>query len=408
MRKAWLLCCALGLAPTAHAQDLSFSDAVERAASDGPTIVARHAAVDGAQRSIRPAGALPDPELVLALDNVPVTGMDRYRLDRDEMTMQRVGIMQVMPSGLGARRALAQAEAERASASLELARLEARLGAAQAWIALHFAERRSDVLERLALEARTLARAAQGRLAAGGAGVDESIAAELEFARLEDRIADLQASIAAARADLRRWVGDAANEPLADLAPEFLVDPEQLRQQLRNHPGLLAFQAEAAVTEADLQMARAERRPDWSWELAYGRRAPDFGDMASVELRVGLPLFQGGRQAPLIEARRADVARVAAERSAALREHEAMLEGRLAEYAAVRANLVRARDVRLALARRRAAAAAGAFASGGASAAQLIEARRGALEAELDVLGLEEMRAFLGAAITLQYTEQSP
>ena len=110
MRKAWLLCCALGLAPSAYAQDLSFNDAIERAAGDGPTIEAHTAALDAARHAVRPAGALPDPQLVVALDNVPVTGVDRYRLNRDEMTMQRVGVMQEMPTGLHARRAVAQAE----------------------------------------------------------------------------------------------------------------------------------------------------------------------------------------------------------------------------------------------------------------------------------------------------------
>jgi cobalt-zinc-cadmium efflux system outer membrane protein len=147
---------------------LSFTDALERAASEGPTIVA------GARRLMRrraigPAGALPDPELVLAIENVPATGPDRYRLDRDEMTMQRVGVMQEMPSfaELGARRAMARAEAERAGCGFGVGRLEARLGAAQAWIGLYYAERRVALLERLSREARASAEAARGASAAG-------------------------------------------------------------------------------------------------------------------------------------------------------------------------------------------------------------------------------------------------
>jgi hypothetical protein len=82
---------------------------------------------------------LPDPQLVVGLQNVPVEGPDAYRLGRDEMTMQTVGIMQDMPSGAErrARRAMAQAEAERSGVGLEIARLEARLGAARAWIAAY-------------------------------------------------------------------------------------------------------------------------------------------------------------------------------------------------------------------------------------------------------------------------------
>lgn len=410
MRIAWALACAAILAPAAYAQDLSFSDALERAASEGPSITARRAALDAAERSIGPAGALPDPELVLAIENVPATGPDRYRLDRDEMTMQRVGVMQEMPSfaELGARRAMARAEAERAGAGLELGRLEARLGAAQAWIGLYYAERRVAVLERLAREAHASAEAARARLASGAGSVDDAIAAEVEAARIDDRSGEAAASVIAMRAELRRWVGSAADEPLGDEAPVFAIDAEMLRHHLRRHPALAAFDAETDVAQAGLRMARAERWPDWSWEVSYGRRDPALEDMASVEVRVGLPLFQPLRQGPLVDARRADVARVGAERDATLREHEAMLEAGLAQHAALSASVARAREVRLPRARQRAEAASGAFAAGNSSTSEVIAARRDALEAELDLIMLEERLAVTGAALTLQYGETAP
>jgi cobalt-zinc-cadmium efflux system outer membrane protein len=410
MHKAWLLACAVTWAPAAYAQELSFADAIARAASEGPSIVARRAALDAATRSIGPAGALPDPQLVLAIENVPATGPDRYRLDRDEMTMQRVGIMQEMPSfaELGARRAMARAEANRAGAGLEVGRLEARLGAAQAWIGLYYAERRAAVLERLIVDARASAEAARGRLASGAGSVDEAIAAEVETARLEDRAAEAGAAVVAMRAELRRWIGEAADAPLGDAAPRFNIDAEALRHHLRRHPALGAYEAEREVAEAGLRMARAERWPDWSWEVSYGRRDPALEDMASVEVRVGPPLFQAWRQGPLIDARRADLARAGAERDATLREHEAMLEGGLAQYAALDASVVRARDVRLPLARQRAEATSGAFAAGNSTASALIATRRDALEAELDLFMLEERLALTGVALTLQYGETAP
>jgi hypothetical protein len=140
----------------------------------------------------------------------------------------------------------------------------------------------------------------------------------------------------------------------------------------------------------------------------YQRRDDAYGDMASIEVRIGLPLFQAWRQGPLVEARKADQGRVVAEGAAAEREHLAMLEAGLADYAATSANLERARATRLPLARQRAEAAAGAFAGGTMNADNLIAARRDALEAELDVISLSERRAMLGAALTLQYAERTP
>lgn len=407
MRVAWLACCAIGWAPIAHAQDLGFTEALARA-GDGPRVESGRAALRAAQLAIGPAGQLPDPELVLGLENVPLTGVDRYRLDRDAMTMQRIGVMQEMPSGLGARRSMAAAEAGRAGAGLVMAELEARLGAAQAWINLYSVERRANALRALAREASAAAGATRGRLAAGAGAVDEAIAAEIEAARMADRLAELEAARVRSRGELRRWIGEAADRELSAAAPEFAIDPGQIRERLRRNPALGAYRAEIDAAQARLAMARAERRPDWSWELVYGRRDPSFGDMASIEVRVGLPLFQPWRQGPLVAARRADVARAEADRSAAEREYAAALEAQLAEYNALSANLERARSLRLPLATQRADAAAGAFAAGRASAAQLIEARRARFEAELEAIELEERRLLIGAVLTMQYGESLP
>jgi len=409
MLRAWLFVTAVGFAPAAVAQSLSFADALARTEAS-PFVGARAAALEAAERRIGPAGALPDPQLILGLENVPATGPERFRLDRDEMSMQRIGVMQEMPSilELGAQRAMARAEAERAGADLELGRLEAKLGAAQAWIGLFHAQRRVTVLDRIGREARAQAEASRVRLAAGATDVDEAIAVEIDAARTQDRSAEAAASLVGMRAELRRWIGDAADEPLSGEAPVFDVIPHALREHLRRHPSLVLYEAETGIAEADLRMARAERWPDWSWELSYGRRDPALEDMASVEVRIGLPLLQAWRQGPLIESRRASVARAEALREATLREHAAILDAGLAQYDALSASVARALDVRLPLARQRADAAAGAFAAGNLGASQLIEVRRDALDAELDLIDLEERRALLGAALTLQYAEAAP
>jgi outer membrane protein TolC len=317
--------------------------------------------------------------------------------------------MQDMPNGAErrARRAIAEAQADRANAALDITRLEAELGAAQAWIDLYFTERRLAVLGRIGDEARALAAAARGRLSGGGS-VDNAIAAEIEAARIEDRRADLVAEATAARAQLHRWIGEDAETELAAAPPRFLIDEMQLRANLRAHPNLAAYGAETNLAEANLRFARAERAPDWSWSVMYQRRAPQFSDMASVEVRIGLPLFQGGRQGPLIEARRAEMLSVEAQRAATEREVAAALERQLAEYRSTEANLRRARETRLPLARQRAEATSGAFAGGAASAEQLILARRDALETELDALELEQRLATLGALLTLQYGQATP
>lgn len=409
MRNAWLLCCAIGIAPIARAESLNFADAVARAGADGPTIEARAAGLSAAKRAIKSAGQLPDPQLALGLDSFPVSGPNAGSFTRDDFTWVNVGIMQDMPSGAkrSARTKVAMAGAGRAAAELEVGRLEARLGAAKSWLSLYYAERRQALLDQLASDARAAANTARARLAAGGA-VDDALAAEVDAARLEDRKDDNKATMAAARADLRRWIGNAADARLAEEPPIFSIDPDLFRAHLIRHPALAAMDAETSEAEANVRLARAETHPDWSWGLSYQRRDPRFGDYVSAEVRIGLPLFQGARQRPMINSKLDEVSRIGAERAALLREHSAALESRLAERDALMANLQRARDIRLPLARQRASASVGALAAGASSVTQALDARRDTFEAELDLIDLEERLSELNATLTLEYGDTAP
>src|SRR5579883_382152 len=81
---------------TAMANDvpLSLLDAVKLAETRAPNISAREAAVTAAERAVTPAGQLPDPQLVVGIDNLPVDTSDAFHLNRDFMTMRKVGVMQ--------------------------------------------------------------------------------------------------------------------------------------------------------------------------------------------------------------------------------------------------------------------------------------------------------------------------
>ena len=73
MLRAWLFAYAVGFAPAAFAQSLSFADALARS-EESPVVSARTSALEAARRSEVPAGALPDPQLILGIENVPATG----------------------------------------------------------------------------------------------------------------------------------------------------------------------------------------------------------------------------------------------------------------------------------------------------------------------------------------------
>jgi cobalt-zinc-cadmium efflux system outer membrane protein len=326
-------------------------------------------------------------------------------LNRDEMTMFSVGIMQEVPSEASrrARQQVAQADVSVSGAAVDVARLEARVAAATAWLQAFYAEQRVDVLLTLANDAATLEQATTASLGAGADKADAALSARLQAARLQDRIADARFEAAAARAELERWIGPLGPDRLGPRPPVFVIDAAALREHLEHHVELAGSSAVFAKAQAEVEQARAGREPDWSWSLSYGRRDPAFGDMISFGVRFKLPLFQSDRQAPVIDARRADLKRVGLERDALLREHQAMLEARLAEHDQLAGRLIRARDVVLPLARAQEALASAAHEAGTLDLAGLFAARLEAKEAELDRLDVERRLALVDAYLTLEY-----
>jgi outer membrane protein TolC len=407
MRYAWLLCCAVGITPPALADPISFSEAVARAGTDAPAVAARKAAAESARLLVKPAGQMPDPELGLTLENVPITGADRFRLDRDEMTMLNVGIMQDVPSAASrrAREGLARAEVEASQAGVDISRLQARLAAATAWLQAYYAEQSADQLGTLSRDAAALERVVTASLAAGAGKPNAALAARLQVARLEDRIAEAKFEAAAARVELERWIGPVGPDRLGPAPPSFDVNPAALRDHIEHHVEVAGSAATILRAEAAMEQARASRDPDWSWSVMYGRRDPDFGDMLSLGVRFSLPLFQSNRQSPTIDARRADVRQAESEREALLREHRAMLEAKLAEHALLTSRLARARDVVLPLAREQEAVAAAAHASGTLDLADLFAVRLEAKEVEIERLELERRLALVDAYLALEYGE---
>src|SRR5262245_43163151 len=98
---------------------LSLETAVEQALQRAPQVDVKSATVEAAQALTVSAGRLPDPQLVIGIDNLPVTGSDAYSTTADFMTMRKIGVSQQFPRG--EKRRLRQ---ERAQAELDLANAE--------------------------------------------------------------------------------------------------------------------------------------------------------------------------------------------------------------------------------------------------------------------------------------------
>ena len=347
---------------------LSLEQAVALGIERTPQLEAQAAAIDAAQSESIAAGRLPDPQLVLGVDNLPVNGDDAWSFDRDFMTMRRIGVMQSFPN---ARKRSSQRE--RAAAAVSVAQSQARqtqveiAGAtATAWVAAYAAELAREKLLMLKPEVELQAQAARTALGSARGSTVDALAAQSEVSDLNDRLLQAQRDVQSARAALARWIGEDAGRTLAT-DPQFTELPvprEKLLASLRRHASLLTFDAQRALAQSEIDLARAEKRPNWSAELAYSKRGDAFSDMVSLEFRIGLPLFSGSRQDPLISAKRAQLTRLDAQREAELRMHFAEVTSALAAWDTAHQRIQLYESERLPLARQRSQAALSGFQAG--------------------------------------------
>jgi len=384
----WLL---VGIASAVSAEPLTFGRALDLAQRQSPLLQAGDSSIRAAQFEAAASGHLPDPKLVAGIDNYPVSGPNRGTLEGDFMTMQKLGFMQEVPNA-AKRAARVQAAAANVSASeaaQRVARWKVRLAAAQAWLARSYLERKLDVFDALAKDNASLAGALRAQVASGRSEAVEPIVQQQEQVRLEDRRDELLREIAKATASLRQVIGQGAEDPIAGAAPEMAIDPQHLRARIEVHPELQAFSAAQAIAEADVNAAKAEKRPDWGVEVSYAKRGPQFGNMVSVQFTVGLPLFAGTRQDPAITAKVMQRSRVAAEREAMQRERMSELDAALAEREALLRQLQRSREQSVPLAEQRVALMTAAYGGAKANLASVFSARRELLDERLRAIDLQ-------------------
>lgn len=396
-----------GLVSLAQAEPLSFSRALDLAEHRSPVLTADTDQIDAARSAAIPAGSLPDPKIFVGIDNFPVSGPDAGRLQSDFMTMQKIGVMQDVPNAdkRHAREAVAAASVNVADAQLQVARLGVRRDAARAWLDLYYLRRKDALFDELNRENAVLTAAVRAQVASGRAQAADAVAPQQELTQIADRRDDLARDITKAKARLRQLVGGDADQGLAGAPPALLVDAPQLRAHLRHHPELLAFAAATLEAEAQVREAQAMKKSDWGVELAYQRRAPQFGNMVSIQFNFDLPVSTATRQDPVIAAKELELARIDAERDGLLRQHERELDSTLADYDALTRQLERAEHTALPLAEQKVALQTASYRAGRADIGTVLAARRERIDERMRIIDLKAQRAAAWAQLRFNYEE---
>lgn len=381
---------ALALPAALQAEPLTFAEAIERADREAPSLRASDADVRAARSEAVAADRLPDPTVELGIRDFPVTGPDAGRINSDNFTMRTIGVTQefINPAKRRARAARAGAEIGIAEAGFAAEAQTVRLETALAWIDLYYAKRRLDQLKLLDRSLGDLQATVAARLASGSARPSQALEPDQLRAAVTDRRSELEAEMAKARARLVRFIGDPQADAVGD-PPPLEVEIDELTAGVAALPRLRALDALTRAAEADVGLARAEKRPDWRVSAMYGRREPNYGDLVSLQVSIDLPLFAKRRQNPVIAARESEAERARFDRLAAEREVSAALEADLADHAMHQRQLENAREVLVPLARRRGELDQASYAAGTLDLGSALLSTLALAEAEVDALARE-------------------
>lgn len=409
---ALALVCLLFAAPGWAAPGLSFPDAVRLAVERAPALTARRSQTAAAQEDAVRAAALPDPKLTVGITNWPITGGDAFDFGADDMTMKQVGVMQEFPARAKrqARQLLADRNIEQAQALSLAEQLAVRRAVAEAWITLWAAQREADALQALREQSALAVRIAKARLANGAGTAVDVLATQAAVLELENRVDAAEASVNAARGTLARWLGEEpAGLTTIGAPPDLMVLPISeagLLASVDRQGPLLPWHSREAVAEAEVALASAEKRPDWSVGVSYGQRdrtpaGVPRSDMLMIEFAIDLPLFTRNRQDRGIAARRAELDAVVASHEDARRMQLETVRRALAEWNGLKRQVARKETEALPLARDRAQAAVASY-SGGGALQPWLDARRTELELHIEhARHLGELGRVWAALITL-------
>lgn len=384
-------------------QRLTLAEALRLATSRSQQLVAADAAAASANEMAVAAGQLPDPVLRLGVDNVPLSGPDRFSLTRDFMTMKRIGVMQELTRGdkRAARVQRANADARRAEAERQQAVANIERETALAWIELRYTQAQQQLVQSQLQESRLQIEGAEIGFRTGRGSQADVFAGRTALAIMEDKLRQVQRQAQSARLTLVRWVGPEAANALAQGAVPWQATPlaQALPEQLERHPALLVLAAQVAAAEAEVRQAEANRRPDVTVEAAYQRRGPAYPDMFSVGVSVPLPIARDQRQDRELAAKLASLQEVRARYDDALRAEEGTVRVLANDWTAGRERLSTLQAGLLPAAGNRTEGALAAYRSGKGDIASVLAARRDELDARVQVLQLETETARLWAQL---------
>lgn len=379
--KAWIPAAGLVLlcALPARAQQpvtLTFAEALERARSSAPSVVAGRLRIDEARARLIGASR--------PLSSNPLLELEAGEREGDVPADYSVGLEQQLELPASRR---ARLDAVRASVlfaqqrALEIERATVREAGRSFVAGLAARERQEAAAAAVELASEALS-IAERRYAAGDVAQLDVNLARTALARAAAEQRASEAELAAAKTELRILLDEPAPIELAGSLRDALSAPSDDVAINVTRPEMGMLEAEIAGAEADLRLGSSMRRPDFGLRLAAGREEGD--RIVTGGIGVTLPLFSRGQEEIALANARLD--RLRAEQRALGRAIEAEIRGAVARRDLLRASATGYAESVIPLVEENEALALESYEVGEIGLAELLLVRRESLDARLALI----------------------
>ena len=399
----------ISAAALAALQPLTLGQAQQHAVARSRQLAAQDHAIAGSRAMAVAAGQLPDPVLKAGIDNLPVSTSDRFSLGADFMTMRRVGVSQEFTRAdkRQSRSARFEREALKSEAQKDVILAAIQRETAIAWLDRYYTEQMAALISLQAQQARQEIEAAQAAYRGGRGTQADVLAARSALLLLADRASEIDRRLQVAHAKLARWTGLDGELQLSGTPDidHIGLDTATLDTALAHHPTVTVLKRQQEVALAELALARANLRPDWSVEVAFQQRGSAYSNMVSVGISVPLQWDRKKRQGRELGAKLAMVEQTGAERDEVLREHVAETGAMIVEWRSGRERISRYMQQLLPLSGERIRAALAAYRGGKATLNDVLAARRNETELRMQAIELQLATSRLWAQLNFLFPD---
>jgi outer membrane protein TolC len=356
------------------------------------------------------ARRLPDPVLSAGMDNVPISGADRFSVSGESMTMRRIDVMQQITRAdkrrLRGRRY--ELQAQEIAAEKDALRARVERDTALAWVNRHYAEAMAAVIAEQREQARTELDAAQAAYRGGRGSQADIVAARSALVEIDNRASEMARRIRNANTLLARWIGEAASRPLLGKPTVHSVpfDSSFLEEHLAHHPQIAALVRREQIAATEAKLAQADKKADWSVGVMYGQRGGGMADVVSLNVSIPLQWNQKNKQDREVAAKLAMAEQARAEREDMLRAYVAEVQAVVDEWQEMRERHARYEGELIPFASERTAAVLAAYRGGKSALSEVLMARRNEIDVRLQALMLESDIAQLWAELAFLFPSQ--